>query len=482
MNLMGPNLLQNQCYIDGVWVGEATDIIRNPATREEVGAVPHLGAEHAAQAVEAASRAFPGWSRQLAKIRSAVLEAWNKLILAHREDLARLMTMEQGKPLAEARTEIDYAASFVSFYAEEARRLYGEIIPTHRLDARIMVTRQPIGVVAAITPWNFPAAMITRKIAPALAAGCTVVIKPAQETPLTALALVKLAEQAGFPKGVINIVTGDAPAIGEVFTSHEAVRFVSFTGSTEVGRLLMRQSSTTLKKLGLELGGNAAFIVFDDADLEAATDGAIASKFRNSGQTCVCANRFYVQEGIYEAFLAKLTDKVKALKLGNGLDEGITQGPLINEKAATKVEAHIADAVAKGAKLVTGGQRAAQGGTFFKPSILRDVNSTMLIASEETFGPVAALFPFTDEADVIAKANATPYGLAAYCYARDIGRIFRMAEALECGMVGINAAQLGVDTAPFGGVKQSGQGREGSHHGIEEFTELKYILLAGLDQ
>jgi succinate-semialdehyde dehydrogenase / glutarate-semialdehyde dehydrogenase len=476
------NLLQSQCYIDGTWLGDAKDNVTNPATGETIGAVPYLGAEAARQGVEAAARAFPDWSHQLAKTRYTLMVAWHDLILANKEGLARLMTMEQGKPLNEARAEIDYAASFVSFYAQEARRLYGEIIPSHRLDARIMVMRQPIGVVAAITPWNFPAAMITRKIAPVLAAGCTVVIKPAQETPLTALALVKLAEQAGFPKGVINIITGDAKAIGEVFTAHEAVRFISFTGSTEVGRLLMRQASATLKKMGLELGGNAAFIVFDDADLDKAVDGAIASKFRNSGQTCVCANRLYIQEGIYEAFLTRLTEKVKTLKLGNGLEDGVTQGPLINQKAMVKVEAHIRDALDKGATLLAGGQRDQRGGTFFEPTVLRDAHQDMLIAHEETFGPVAAVFPFKDEADVIARANATPYGLAAYCYTRDIGRIFRVAEALECGMVGVNAAQLGVDSAPFGGIKQSGQGREGSHHGIEEFTELKYILLAGLDQ
>jgi succinate-semialdehyde dehydrogenase/glutarate-semialdehyde dehydrogenase len=390
------------------------------------------------------------------------------------------MTSEQGKPLAEARGEIDYAASFIEFYAEEAKRIYGETIPSPWPDARILTLRQPIGVVAAITPWNFPAAMITRKCAPALAAGCACVVKPAPETPLTALALGELAIRAGLPPGVLNIVTGDAAAIGKVFCEHPAVRFVGFTGSTAIGKLLMRQAASGVKKVGLELGGNAPFIVFDDADLDAAVAGALAAKYRNMGQTCVCANRLYVQDGIYAAFAKKLAEAAAKLKVGDGMAEGVQQGPLITLRALDKVEAHIADALSKGARVLTGGKRHQLGGSFFEPTVLADVTPDMVVAREETFGPVAPLFRFKDEADVIAQANATQYGLAAYFYARDLGRVFRVAEALEYGMVAVNSGILSTEVAPFGGVKESGVGREGSRHGIEEFTEIKYVLLGGL--
>jgi succinate-semialdehyde dehydrogenase/glutarate-semialdehyde dehydrogenase len=403
-------------------------------------------------------------------------------MIANKEDIALIMTSEQGKPLAEARGEVDYAASFVEFYAEEAKRIYGETIPSHRPDARIVVIRQPIGVIAAITPWNFPAAMITRKVAPALAAGCTAVIKPAPETPLTALALGVLAERAGIPAGVLNIITGDAPAIGGVLTSHPAVKFVGFTGSTEVGKLLMKQASSTVKKVGLELGGNAPFIVFDDADVDAAVEGAIVSKFRNMGQTCVCANRIYAQEGIYDAFVERLAKKVGKMKVGVGTEVGVVQGPLITLEAIDKVERHIADAVGQGAKIVVGGKRHALGRSFFEPTVLSGVTTRMLVTREETFGPIAPVYRFKDEADVVEQANATEYGLAAYFYARDLGRVFRVAEDLEYGMIGVNTGLLATEVAPFGGVKESGIGREGSRHGMEEFTEIKYMLLGGLDR
>ncbi|MBI5132456.1 MAG: NAD-dependent succinate-semialdehyde dehydrogenase [Rhodopseudomonas palustris] len=477
-----PGLLADRCLIGGKWCGEPVDVVFNPATGERIGAVPHFGADEAEEAVRAADIAFRQWSKLLAKQRATLLRAWFDQIVANRDELALLLTREQGKPLAEALGEIDYAASFVEFYAEEARRIYGETIPSHRADARTMVIRQPVGVVAAITPWNFPAAMITRKVAPALAAGCTVVIKPAPETPLTALALGVLAQRAGFPAGVLNIVTGDAPAIGRAWTESPTVRAISFTGSTEVGKILMRQAASTVKKVGLELGGNAPFIVFDDADLDAAVEGVITSKFRNMGQTCVCANRIYAQDGIYDAFVEKLTAKVATLKVGNGVDAGVTQGPLITKEAIAKVERHLSDAVAKGAKVVLGGKRHALGRTFFEPTVLSGVTTDMVITREETFGPVAPIYRFTDESDVIAQANDSPFGLAAYFYARDLGRVFRVAEALESGMVGVNSALLGADVVPFGGVKQSGLGREGSRHGIEEYVETKYILLGGLDR
>jgi succinate-semialdehyde dehydrogenase/glutarate-semialdehyde dehydrogenase len=482
MRLNDPDLLRTQNLVDGKWCGDGATEIRNPATGAPLAKVPHGGAEQARAAVEAARAAQKGWAALSAKQRGAIMRQWFDLILAAREDLALIMTSEQGKPLAEARGEIDYAASFIEFYAEEAKRIYGETIPSPWPDARILVLRQPIGVMAAITPWNFPAAMITRKCAPALAAGCACVIKPAPETPLTALALGELAQRAGFPPGVLNFVTGDAAAIGQVFCEHEAVRFVGFTGSTDVGKLLMRQAASGVKKVGLELGGNAPFIVFDDADLDAAVAGALLSKYRNMGQTCVCANRLYVQEGVYDAFSQKLAGAVGKLKVGDGTEEGIHQGPLINAKALAKVEAHIADALSKGARVLTGGARHERGGTFFQPTVLADVTPSMVMAREETFGPVAPLFRFRDEADVIAQANATQYGLASYFYARDLGRVFRVAEALEYGMVCVNSGVLSTEVAPFGGVKQSGLGREGSRHGIEEFLELKYVLLGGLNE
>ena len=480
MRLNDPALLKSQMLLGGVFRGAGEVAIRNPATGGVLAQVPNGGAAEATEAVEIAARAQKGWAALTAKQRGAVLRKWFDLILAAREDLATIMTSEQGKPLAEARGEIDYAASFIEFYAEEAKRIYGETIPSPWPDARILTLRQPIGVMAAITPWNFPAAMITRKCAPALAAGCACVIKPAPETPLTALALGELAIRAGLPAGVLNIVTGDAAAIGKVFCEHLAVRFVGFTGSTAVGKLLMSQAASGVKKVGLELGGNAPFIVFDDADLDAAAAGALAAKYRNMGQTCVCANRIYVQDGIYDSFAAKLAELVAKLKVGDGLAEGVQQGPLITPRAVEKVEAHIADALAKGARVLVGGKRHELGGTFFQPTVLADVTSEMVVAREETFGPVAPLFRFKDEAEVIAQANATQYGLAAYFYARDLGRVFRVAEALEYGMVAVNSGILSPEVAPFGGVKESGIGREGSRHGIEEFTEIKYVLLGGL--
>ena len=480
--LKDPSLLETRCFIGGAFVGEGTDAVENPATGALIAKVPHLGAAEATTAVEAAAGALEGWSGKLAKERSTILRRWFDLIIANRDDLALILTSEMGKPLAEARGEVDYAASYVEFYAEEAKRINGETLPTHRPDGRVLVIRQPIGVVAAITPWNFPAAMITRKIAPALAAGCTVVVKPAPETPLTALALARLAERAGFPAGTINVLTGDAPAIGGVLTSHPAVRLVGFTGSTEVGKLLMRQAAGTVKKVALELGGNAPFIVFDDADLDAAVEGAMISKYRNAGQTCVCANRIYVQRGVYDVFVEKLAAAVARLKVGNGVDEGVTQGPLINAQAIDKVERHLADAAAKGARVITGGRRHALGGTFFEPTVLAGVTQDMMVAREETFGPVAPVFAFDTEEEVIGYANATEFGLAAYFYARDVGRIFRVGEKLQYGMVGINSGLLSSELAPFGGIKESGNSREGSSHGVDEFLEMKYLLIAGLDR
>lgn len=482
MQLKDSSLLKTSCYVAGRWIGIAQTPIINPATGDVLAKVPNLGAAEAQEAVKVAKEAFPAWAKKTAKERGAVLRRWFELILANQEDLALMMTSEQGKPLAEATGEVAYGASFVEFYAEEAKRIYGEVIPSHRSDARIVVTKQPIGVVGAITPWNFPLAMITRKVAPAIAAGCTVVLKPAPETPLTALALAELAERAGFPPGVMNIVTGDAAAIGGVLTSHPDVRAITFTGSTAVGKLLMEQSAKTLKKVGLELGGNAPFIVFDDADVDAAVDGAIQSKFRNMGQTCVCANRIFVQDGIYDAFAAKLAEKVGSMTVGNGLDAGVVQGPLITARAIDKVEDHIANAVEHGAKVAIGGKRHALGGTYFEPTVLTDVTRAMKIASEETFGPVAPLFRFETDEEVVELANATEYGLASYFYSRDIGRIWRVAEALDYGMVGVNTGILATEVAPFGGVKESGLGREGSRHGVEEFIETKYMLMAGLDK
>jgi succinate-semialdehyde dehydrogenase / glutarate-semialdehyde dehydrogenase len=480
MKLNDPTLLKSQSYINGQWVGAGVDAVNNPATGELLGKVPNHGAKEAQDAVDAASAAFKLWSKKLAKERCNILKKWFELIIANADDLATIMTSEQGKPLYEAKGEVIYAASFVEYYAEEAKRIYGETIPSPFPNARVMVTRQPVGVIAAITPWNFPAAMITRKVSPALAAGCTAVIKPAPETPLTALAMAELAHRAGIPPGVLNVMTGDAPAIGKVWCESPTVRAIGFTGSTEVGKLLMRQAAGTVKKVGLELGGNAPFIVFDDADLDAAVEGAMISKYRNMGQTCVCANRIYVQDAIYDAFVEKFAKKVIDLKVGNGLEVGVMQGPLITMEAVEKVESHIADAVALGAKVVVGGKRHALGGTFFQPTVLSHVTTKMVVAKDETFGPMAPIFRFKDEADVIEQANATQYGLASYFYARDLGRVFRVSEALEYGMVGVNTALLGAAEVPFGGVKESGLGREGSRHGMDEFTEIKYVLLGGL--
>jgi succinate-semialdehyde dehydrogenase/glutarate-semialdehyde dehydrogenase len=480
MQLRDPSLLKDQCLIGGEWVGAPKLEVKNPATGKLIGRVPDLGASETRAAIEAAHAAFPVWSGKLAKERAAVLRRWYELQRDNREDLALLMTTEQGKPLAEARAEVDYAASFTEFFAEEAKRVYGEIIPTPKESGRVLVLKQPIGVVGAITPWNFPLAMITRKISPALAAGCTVVAKPAPETPLSALALAELALRAGVPPGVLNVVTGDASAIGGELTSNPIVRMITFTGSTEVGKLLMRQAAGTVKKLSLELGGNAPFIVFDDADLDAAVQGALASKYRNSGQTCVCANRILVQDGIYDRFAEKLASEVIRLKVGEGTEVGVMQGPLINEAAVAKVEAHVRDAVAHGARVVAGGKRHPLGGTFYEPTVLANVTTKMLLAQEETFGPVAPLFRFRDEKEAIAIANGTPYGLAAYFYTRDLARAWRVAEALEYGIVGVNEGIISSELAPFGGVKESGLGREGSHHGIEEFIELKYVMMGGL--
>ena len=480
LGLADESLRRSQCLINGKWVGGAQHWVHDPATTKPVGYVPHMGGPEARAAIEAAHAAFPAWAAKTAKERSVILRAWFNLIMANQEDLARILTAEQGKPLAEARGEIAYAASFVEFYAEEAKRVMGETIPSPKADARIMVLRQPLGVVAAITPWNFPAAMITRKVAPALAVGCTVICKPAPETPLTALALADLANRAGFPPGVLNVITGHAVGIGNVWCASPLVRGLSFTGSTEVGKLLMRQCADTVKKLGLELGGNAAFIVFDDADIDAAVEGAMASKFRNMGQTCVCANRIFVQANVHDAFVEKFVAAVAKLKVGPGTKDGVTQGPLINLGAVHKVEAHIADALAKGAKIEIGGTVTKKKSAFFAPTVLTGATMDMTLAQEETFGPLAPIFKFETEAEVIAKANDTPFGLAAYFYARDLGRVFRVAEALEAGIVAVNAGAASNELAPFGGVKQSGLGREGSHHGLDEYLEIKYVYLGGL--
>jgi succinate-semialdehyde dehydrogenase/glutarate-semialdehyde dehydrogenase len=473
-------LLRNKCYVDGQWIGEPKVAVTNKATGDVIAKVPDFGETETRAAVAAAERAFPVWSRMLAKERSKIVRRWYELMMEHADELALLLTNEQGKPLAEAKGEIVYAAGFVEFFAEEAKRINGETIPTFKSDARVVVIKQPVGVVAAITPWNFPCAMITRKVAPALAVGCTVVCKPASETPLSALALAELAERAGMPKGVFNVITGKASAIGKELTSSTAVRMLTFTGSTEIGRVLMGQCAPTIKKLGLELGGNAPFIVFDDADLDKAVQGAMASKYRNAGQTCVCANRIYVQAGVYDAFADKLSAQVKKMKVGSGTEEGVTTGPLINKAAVEKVEEHVADALKHGAKVILGGKRHPLGGNFFEPTILADVTSDMLVAREETFGPVAPLFRFEKEEDVVRMANDTPFGLAAYFYSRDIGRVWRVGEALECGIIGINEGLISNEVAPFGGFKESGLGREGSTHGVEEFLEIKYMLMGGL--
>ncbi|MBP0048992.1 NAD-dependent succinate-semialdehyde dehydrogenase [Marinobacterium sp. AK62] len=483
MELKDKSLLREQAYVNGQWVGAQsgqTFAVLNPATRQEMARVPLMSEPDAEAAVEAAEAAFASWRKTTAKERAGLLRRWYELMHAHLDDLALLMTLEQGKPLAEARGEVQYAASFVEWFAEEGKRAYGELIPTHKPDARILVNREPVGVVAAITPWNFPAAMITRKAAPALAAGCTFVCKPAEDTPLTALALAELAERAGIPAGVFNIVTGDPKALGSVMTGDARVRKLSFTGSTPVGKLLMAQCADTVKRVSLELGGNAPFIAFDDADLERALDGAMASKYRNTGQTCVCTNRFIVQAGIYDQFVEGLAKRVSDLKVGSGLEEGVQQGPLINQAAVDKVETHIEDAVAKGAQLVCGGKPHALGGTWFEPTVLRDVTPDMKVATEETFGPLAPVFRFTDEQEAVAMANATEYGLAAYFYSRDLGRCWRVGEALEYGMVGINEGIISTEVAPFGGVKASGLGREGARQGLEEYLECKYMLMGGI--
>lgn len=483
VSLNDPKLFRQACYIEGAWVdarGGATISVDNPATGETIGVVPKLGASETRTAIEAAARAFPVWRNTTAKERAAVMRRWFDLMMANQEDLARLMTTEQGKPLVESRGEVGYAASFLEWFGEEAKRVYGDTIPGPQRDKRIVVIKQPIGVVACITPWNFPLAMITRKAGPAIASGCTVVLKPASQTPFSALALAELGERAGLPKGVFNVITGAAQEIGGELTSHPEVRKLSFTGSTATGKLLMAQCASTVKKISLELGGNAPFIVFDDADVDAAVEGAIASKYRNTGQTCVCANRILVQESVYDAFAAKLVEAVKKLKPAAGLEPGATQGPLIDDRAVQKVEEHISDAVAKGARVVTGGRRHALGGRFFEPTVLADVDASMLVAREETFGPVAPLFRFRTEEEAVTLANDTPFGLAAYFYGRDVGRVWRVAEALEAGMVGVNTGLISTEVAPFGGVKESGLGREGSKYGIEEFLEIKYVCLGGI--
>ncbi|CAD6557855.1 Glutarate-semialdehyde dehydrogenase [Paraburkholderia kirstenboschensis] len=468
-------------YIGGEWYESASTYpVLNPATGEVIAQVAKGGAAEATQAIAAAERAFPAWRALTAKERGARVKRWGELMLEHRDALAELLTREQGKPLAEARGEVGYAASFFEWFAEGAKRAYGDVIPSPNPNAKIIVTREPVGVVAAITPWNFPLAMITRKAGPALAAGCTMVLKPSEETPLSAFALAVLADKAGIPPGVFNVVSGDAVAIGGALTESDVVRKLSFTGSTRVGKLLAKQSADTLKKLSLELGGNAPFIVFDDADLDAAVQGAMASKFRNTGQTCVCVNRFYVQDGIYDAFTLALAQAARKMRVGNALQGDVEQGPLINQAALAKVEAHVADALQKGAKVLTGAKPHALGGTFYEPTVLVDASSSMLIAQEETFGPVAACFRFKTEDEAVAAANATPFGLSAYFYTRDLARAWRVGEALESGMVGINEGILSTEVAPFGGVKQSGLGREGSKYGLDEYTELKYMMMGGL--
>ncbi len=485
MNLRDPELLRQQCYVNGGWIDAdegGTVEVTNPADGSVIGTVPKLGASETRRAIAAAEAAWPAWRALTAKERSARIRRWFELMMENQEDLAVIMTTEQGKSLTESRREIAYAASFLEWFAEEGKRVYGDTIPGHQADKRIVVVKQPVGVCVAITPWNFPAAMITRKAGPALAVGCPMVVKPASQTPLSALALAELAARADIPPGVFSVVTGSSSSIGGEMTSNPTVRKLTFTGSTEVGRQLMAQCADTIKKVSLELGGNAPFIVFDDADLDSAVIGAIASKYRNTGQTCVCANRLLVQEGVYEAFAEKLAAAVSKFKVGNGLEEGVNQGPLIDAAALEKVEEHIADALEHGARVVLGGKRHALGGTFFEPTILADVTTKMRVTHEETFGPVAPLFRFKDEAEAIHMANDTEFGLASYLYSRDIGRAWRVAEALECGMVGVNTGLISTETAPFGGVKASGLGREGSKYGMEEFVEVKYLCLGGMDK
>jgi len=486
-SLEDASLLKTQALINGEWVaGKSSFAVNDPATGAHLADVANLGEAECEAAIAAANNAWVGWRAKTAKERGAIMLRWQQLLIKHADDLARIMTAEQGKPLAEARGEVVYGASFIDWFAEEGKRIYGETIPTTDNNKRYLVLKQSMGVCAAITPWNFPIAMITRKVAPALAAGCTVIIKPAEATPLSALAVAELAQRAGMPAGVLNVLTADADqsiAVGKVLCASDVVRHLSFTGSTEVGRILMKQCAPTIKKLSLELGGNAPFIVFDDADLDSAVEGAMASKYRNAGQTCVCANRFYVQAGVYDAFLEKLTAKVGTLKLGNGFESGVNVGPLIEEAAVAKVEAHVADALALGARLLAGGKRATElGAQFFEPTLLADATPAMLCSREETFGPVAPVFKFKTEDEVVALANNTEFGLASYFYSRDIGRIFRVGEALEYGMVGVNTGLISVAEVPFGGIKQSGLGREGAHQGIDDYVEIKYLCLGDIQK
>ncbi len=481
MDIKQTDLLQTGFYINGGWQQSSTTYpVLNPATGKKIADVAKAAEAETVSAIEAATHAFKAWRKQTAKARSNVVKRWGELLIEHQHDLAVILTSEQGKPFAESLGEVVYAASFLEWFAEEGKRVYGDVIPTHKANSRILVTKEPIGVVAAITPWNFPLAMITRKAGPALSAGCTMVLKPSEETPLTAMALAVLAEKAGIPAGVFNVVSGDATKIGGAIMASKAVRKVSFTGSTRVGKLLMRQAADTVKKLSLELGGNAPFIVFDDADIDAAVEGAMASKFRNTGQTCVCVNRFYIHNAVYEEFTSKLAEGVGKLKMATGFEEGATQGPLINTMALEKVKRHVGDAIAKGGSVLTGGKRGVLGGTFYEPTVITNANHSMLLAGEETFGPVAACFRFDNEQQVLEFANGTDSGLATYFYARDIGRIWRVAEGLESGIVGINEGIISTEVAPFGGVKESGLGREGSKYGIEDYVEMKYMLMGGI--
>ena len=485
LKLKDPSLLRQQAYVAGQWIAAddgATVAVVNPATGETLGTVPMCGTAETKRAIAAAEVAQRAWAQTSAKERATILRRLNDLMLANADDLALIMTSEQGKPLAEAKGEIAYAASFIEWFADEARRIYGDTIPATSNDKRIIAIKQPVGVTAAITPWNFPTAMLTRKAGPALAAGCSMVVKPATQTPYSALAFAELAERAGLPKGLLSVLTGSATKIGAEMTASPIVRKLTFTGSTEVGRTLMRQSADTIKKLSLELGGNAPFIVFDDADIDAAVEGAMISKYRNTGQTCVCANRLYVQRGVLREFTDKLVAKVKAMKVGNGVEPGVVQGPLIDMKAVAKIEEHIADARAKGGEVLTGGKRHALGGQFFEPTVIAGANAQMLVAHEETFGPLAPIFAFDTEDEVIGLANDTEFGLASYFYSRDIGRVMRVAERLESGMVGVNTGLISTAEAPFGGVKQSGLGREGSKYGLDDFLEIKYICLGGIDR
>lgn len=480
MQLNDSTLFRQQAFIDGDWRdarGGDVITVSNPANGKPLGNVPKMGAQETRDAIDAASRALPAWRALTAKERATILRRWFNLMMEHQDDLARLMTLEQGKPLAEAKGEISYAASFIEWFAEEGKRIYGDTIPGHQADKRLLVIKQPIGVTAAITPWNFPSAMITRKAGPALAAGCTMVLKPASQTPFSALALAELAQRAGIPAGVFNVITGSAGDVGGEMTSNPLVRKLSFTGSTEIGRQLMEQCAKDIKKVSLELGGNAPFIVFDDADLDKAVEGALASKFRNAGQTCVCANRLYVQDSVYDRFAEKLQQAVEKLRIGDGLQSDVAIGPLIDEKAVAKVQEHIADALEKGARIITGGEAHKLGGNFFQPTILADVPDNAKVAKEETFGPLAPLFRFSDETEVIRQANDTEFGLAAYFYARDLSRVFRIGEALEYGIVGINTGIISNEVAPFGGIKASGLGREGSKYGIEDYLEIKYMCI-----